>query len=264
MIRLETNDYSKLNILLENAAINTLFAWAVIEQKVKGVVYVDNADVPRTCYIHHPYGMSLLAGNSNITGFNQRFKEYALNIRQERTKEEWIQAYPDTWDKVLRDLFVDNEAIIEYDTRINFRFNKTKFCRESSHTDKDIHIQKTTKDDFAAMKGTVIPAHFWDKANDFETEGQGYSLYYKHKLAAIAFASFVKENILELGIETVEAYRGKHFAYKVCTELIGFCLENNLEPFWSCRLSNTASYKLAEKLGFEVYKENPYYQLRLS
>lgn len=264
MIRLETNDYSKLNILLENAAINTLFAWAVIGQKVKGTVYVDDTDVPRTCYILHPYGMSLLAGDSNNTAFNQMFKEYALNIRKERIKDEWIQAYPDTWDNVLKDLFMNNETIIEYDTRINFRFNKVKFYRESNTTNDDIQIQQTTKGDFTTMKGTVIPSHFWDNENDFITNGVGYSLYYKHKLAAIAFASFVEENVLELGIETIEAYRGKHFAYKVCAALIGYCLENNLEPLWSCRLSNIASYKLAGRLGFEVYKENPYYQLRLS
>lgn len=262
MILLETNDYSKLNALLDKAEINILFARAVAEQKINGRIYVDNADTPRTCYILHPYGMSLLLGDSNNVTFNQEFREYVLNINGERTNEEWMQTYPNAWDNVLKNLFVDVTAI-EYDTRINFRYNKDKRQREEKCSIRNIQIRETTKEDFEDMKDMVIPARFWDNADDFIINGKGYSLYYEQKLASIAFASFIKNNILEFGIETVEQYRGRNLAFKVCIALIDYCLENNLEPLWSCKLSNMGSYKLAEKLGFEIAKENPYYRLKI-
>jgi len=263
MILLETKDYFKLDALLDKAEINVLFARAVMEQKVKGCIYVDNVDMPRTCYILHPYGMSLLIGESNNAVFNQRFKEYVLNISGERTKEEWMQTYPDTWDQVMKNLFTHYDGVIEYDTRVNFCFNKHKFQQEEKCRTEKIRIRQTAKEDFEAMKGMVVPAHFWNNADDFMTEGKGFSLYYKHELASIAFSSFIKDNYLELGIETREQFRGKKLAYKVCSALINYCMENNLEPLWSCRLSNTGSYKLAQKLGFEVAKENAYYQLKI-
>lgn len=33
------------------------------------------------------------------------------------------------------------------------------------------------------------------------------------------------------------------------------------EPIWSCRLENTGSYKLAQKIGFLPTAEIPYYRL---
>jgi RimJ/RimL family protein N-acetyltransferase len=71
----------------------------------------------------------------------------------------------------------------------------------------------------------------------------------------------VHDNYLELGIETVEAYRGKGLAQSVCSALIDYCLQNNYEPVWSCRFENTASYRLAQKLGFEPVSTRTYYKL---
>lgn len=69
------------------------------------------------------------------------------------------------------------------------------------------------------------------------------------------------DNQLEFGIETVDGFRGKGFAFHTASSLIDYCLENNYEPVWACRLENTGSYKLAEKLGFEPTVTLPYYKL---
>jgi RimJ/RimL family protein N-acetyltransferase len=96
---------------------------------------------------------------------------------------------------------------------------------------------------------------------DFKNNGVGFSLYHNGKLAATSFSSFRFKEKLELGIETAEEFRGKGLAQKVCAALIDYCIENNLEPIWACRLENTGSYKLALKLGFEPFLEIPYYRL---
>ena len=49
--------------------------------------------------------MSLLFGNWHNKEFNVAFRDYALNIDQIRKKQEWMQAFPNNWDKVLLDLF---------------------------------------------------------------------------------------------------------------------------------------------------------------
>ena len=103
--------------------------------------------------------------------------------------------------------------------------------------------------------------HFWTDAENFLKHGAGFSLFYNNELASTAYSAYVHDNFLEIGIETIEAYRGKGLAQFVCSALIDYCLQNNLEPVWSCRLENTASCKLARKLGFEPVSKRSYYRL---
>jgi len=113
------------------------------------------------------------------------------------------------------------------------------------------------------MKGSVAPSSFWDSADDFFENGIGFSLFYENKLASTAFSAFIHDDKLEIGIETIEAFRGKGFVKYVCSSLIDYCLENGYEPIWSCRKENINSYKLAQKLGFEPIKEIPFYRLSM-
>jgi RimJ/RimL family protein N-acetyltransferase len=111
------------------------------------------------------------------------------------------------------------------------------------------------------MPGSVVPKYFWNNAEDFLERGAGYSVLHQGKLAATAYASFVIDDMLELGIETVEQFRGRGFGKYACCALIDHCLERGLEPVWACRLENTGSYKLAQKVGFEDIAHIPYYRL---
>ena len=100
---LEENNYERLINPLMQVKINNLFARSVIEKKISGKVFVDNTDNPKTFYVVHPYGMSILFGNSQNVDFNNKFLDYSLNLNKIRVKHEWMQAYPSDWDKVLPD-----------------------------------------------------------------------------------------------------------------------------------------------------------------
>lgn len=126
---LETEVYLRVADSITTVEINTLFARAMIKQKVQGKIYVDNPKSPQTFYILHPYGMSLLFGKNHNDGFNQTFKNYVLNINGERSHDEWMQTYPNDWDIVLRSLFKQSEPIIESETIVNFKFNKKKYLQ---------------------------------------------------------------------------------------------------------------------------------------
>ncbi len=271
---LNPDHYHKANALLKEVNFNTLFARAVIDKRVNGRVYADAENNPGTFYIVHSYGMSLLLGDHTNQSFNAAFKDYALNTNGERNSHEWIQIYPTEWETVLKDLFQDKliasayntqqltKGIIERNTRVNFRFNKEKYMNSNPpNTDPKIEIIDNTQQVYDQMTGIVVPRYFWDSSEDFKQNGIAYCLYYDGQLAATAFSSFVEGNQLELGIETVPEFRGKGFAQKVCAALIDYCIENDLEPVWACRLENIGSYKLAQKLGFEPALYLPYYRI---
>ncbi len=274
MIRLEKENYSRLIEPLRQVAINNLFARAVVEDRANGTVYVDDVDDPKTFYVLHSYGMSLLLGDHTNEKFNAAFREYALNTKRARDRYEWMQAFPAAWDGALDQLFAGNlvrsaenktnpdETKVELNTRVNFRFNPERY--ESSwknNAAENLSMVRTDEKLFSAMKGSVIPFYFWKSAEDFYTNGVGFSLLDQGSHASTAYSAFIFGDQLEIGIETEDAFRGKGYAQHSCSALIDYCLENGFEPVWACRLENVGSYKLAQKLGFEPSAEIPYYRL---
>lgn len=271
---LDEEFYDKLTNPLKQVSINCLFARSVIERKISGRVYVDHVENPKTFYVVHPYGMSLLFGDSQNTEFNNTFLQYSLNTNKIRNRHEWMQAYPADWHNVLTELYGNamiksaenkenkEEGIVELNTRCNFKFNRDKYFENRKTTwPQDCTVVQTNKKIYEEMTGSVVPASFWDTAEDFVTNGVGFSLLHHQNLAATAYSAFIHDNKLELGIETIPGFRGKGFAQLACSALIEYSLETGYEPVWACRLENEGSFKLAEKLGFEMYNEVPYYRL---
>ncbi len=274
MFILPKEKYDLAASALQKVAINNLFARSVIEHKVTGEVYVDDLGNPSAFYVIHPYSMTLLFGAPGNTRFNEAFRAYALNTTQQRKDTEWMQAFPQAWDETFRNLFgehlktsaetggVVHRGTIELNTRINFMFNLQRYAQRSqAAASPDIQIVRTDSTLFRAMKGSVVPIYFWNSEEDFLTNGVGFSLLYKGELASTAYASFIHDDKLELGIETIPELRGHGFAERVCAALIDYCLQHQLIPVWACRFENTGSYNLAQKLGFEPTAKIPYYRL---
>jgi GNAT superfamily N-acetyltransferase len=274
MNRLQPPNYPTAAESLQSVAINSLFARSVVERKVDGEVFVDNEASPRSFYVVHPYGMSLLWGDSENDQFNSRLSAYFRNADAARTSDHWVQAYPDSWHPRLRALFParvlapsddcsrlrSGDVVVH--TRGNFKFNRSRFEELRQGTDSaGLEIVRTDADTYYAMSGTVIPRNFWNNAEEFLSRGVGFSAFYEGSLAATAFSAFVFDGVLEIGIETVDRHRGRGYALRTCAALIDYCIEHGYEPIWSCSFANKGSRKLAERLGFEPTVSVPYYRV---
>lgn len=282
MIELDKQHYEKAIPIIRSAAINTLFALSVLEKKVEGKVFVDDEYSPTSYYVQHPYGMALLYGETNKEDFYQQLVSHMLNLEKARSGFEWLQVYPASLyskiDNILginlvkknsNDLYKktvaqdEDDKVLEYQ-RINFLFNKDKFAtmeRKFIDKNRNYKVVITTETIFNQLEGSVVPKYFWNNYNDFMKQGIGYTLLENDQPVSTAFASFVIDNKLELGIETAKKYHGSGFGNIVCAELIEYCIEHGYEPVWSCNSGNIGSIKLAQKLGFEEFKRIPYYRL---
>jgi len=124
-----------------------------------------------------------------------------------------------------------------------------------------LKLARTNAEQFGQITGTVVPRYFWRNKQAFDQQSVGFTLMDGNDPVSTAFASFIHAPQLELGIETRTEFQGQGLAQISCSALIDYCLDNNFEPVWACRLENTGSYKLAQKLGFEPIRMIPYYQL---
>ena len=166
------------------------------------------------------------------------------------------------WQNITTILDTDENNIIREYTRVNFKFNKEKYlCFKSQNNTEKFNIVRTDKQIYDNMQGSVIPKYFWKDSEHFGCNGVGFSLIYENNVASTAYSAFIHDNQLELGIETVESYRGNGFAINTCSALIDYCINKNYEPIWACRLDNIGSFNLAQKLGFEPTIYIPFYRL---
>ena len=83
---------------------------------------------------------------------------------------------------------------------------------------------------------------------------------YKEKAVSWAFSAAVSSNELDIGIETVLDHRHMGLGFAVAEKMIQYCFEQRKRPIWSCDANNTASQKIAEKLGF--VKSSEYITIR--
>ncbi len=276
MIRLASKDYGKAEEALRRLSINTMFVQSVLRECVDGEVYGDRVTEPEAFYVAHPYGMALLFGKTGSSDFEAGLAKRLTNADGSRSKAEWLQTEPGAgWDPVIGSVMQahhaslveaglpeDGDQAIWKNTRVNFRFDPAKHeASKQTHLHREHDIVRTTGELFHRQPGAVVPRFYFRNEEQFVNEGVGFTALNGGEPAATAFSAFRNETKLEIGIEASEGFRGKGYAFAVCSALIDYCLEHGLEPVWSCRRENDASYRLAQKLGFVPTVTLPYYRL---
>lgn len=270
MIELQPDVFSTLLPALRRVPINTLFARTVLEQRVAGAVWADRRDQPSLFHVIHPYGMTLLFGDARGTA-PDALKAHLLAQGAKR-RDTWLQAGSEPLSALLDDLLEVEWAAADQQpggprvqryTRSNFVFDPQRYAakRSALAPHERFAVRPMLAAEFALADIGVSPHQFWTSADQFFAHGGGWCLERDGALASMAFSSFRFDHQLEIGVETRSNYRGRNFAFHAACALIDQCIAQGLEPVWSCRKENKASYKLALALGFVPTIEIPYYRL---
>jgi len=200
--------------------------------------------------------MSLLFGDVGNERFNNALLDYFAGTRK---RDEWLQAHPRDWYDMLEGMVATGKA--QRHNRLNFAFDRAQFEKDNPPSLLDGHeIVPTTEKMFANIQGYVTPSAFWLDVRQF-MEHMHFTVIIDGEPASTAFTAYRHDDALEIGIETAQKHRGKGLAQVVCAQLIRYCIEQGLEPMWTCRLENTASTNLAGRLGFRETMRLPYYHI---
>lgn len=259
---LPKDQYLKVIPLIERVSCNILFAEVVVFHKAPGSIYVDQIDDPTICLIIHKYGMSLLTGISNQLFSNNLNHFLASNQRIIK----WLLVYPDTLSSIIYENNADriydhnmspiskNGVFLCRTKRVMFDYTGVKNCPTSKY-----NIKKMDRNDYVRINGPEAPKNFWETPEDFIDNGIGFLIELDGTIACYCFSSFANSNKIEIGIETVSSYRRKGLASIIATHMLRYCIDNKLQPLWSCRIENIQSMNLAQKLGFTPKSEHEYF-----
>jgi len=238
--------------------------FAVLEQRQRGQVFVDNPNYPESALVVTDFGFMNYIGGKRDNDFDAGLARlFAAGGALRPSYLLWYSP-PAQWQKRLDALGPDSVRRRER-TRFAFQQNRTDCLSEPTecpagfelrNLDKDL-IQKTRK------LGINIDSRFWSSAQDFCEHGLGVGLLKDGEVVSLCYAACVADSLAEIDIVTQPEYRRRALGECVARQFIKECVHKAITPTWDCFEGNTASLRLAEKLGFEAIRTYPMYSFNV-
>jgi RimJ/RimL family protein N-acetyltransferase len=96
----------------------------------------------------------------------------------------------------------------------------------------------------------------WPSLEQYYAKGFGAAARHGDQLVGWCTAEYVSETRCGVGIETLEAFRGKNVATAMAARFTVEALHRGVHPHWECDARNAASAHVAEKAGFTLLDES--------
>jgi RimJ/RimL family protein N-acetyltransferase len=235
-----------LRTLFPRATPNPLRCFAILEGRAVGRILTDDPVHPRWAAVQ-----ALADGTLYLGG---RFEapvlaELVRDLR--KTSEVVILLWPD--DPRLALLPPDPDYVgvaIDFTQRANAQDEwPLRPSPEGCHLqrmDAALHRRSNSYDWNVATFGSA------ERALE---QGLGFCLLRDETIVCEAFAGPAALGMIELGVGTHEAYRGRGFATYTCLHLVQECERLGYQTFWNAAQQNLASVALARRLGYQVEHE---------
>ena len=118
----------------------------------------------------------------------------------------------------------------------------------SDRPDEEIIMRMMTGDEVAAMEGA--PPELFEELTRAALVGKQAATFVDGKAVSFCDATSETETLWDVGIETLEPYRGSGYAALAVSYMIDQQDRRGKRPVWGAEESNPPSMRLAEKLGF--------------
>ncbi len=105
---------------------------------------------------------------------------------------------------------------------------------------------------------------WWSSIDEFLDKSHGYCMITHNEITNYSMGNFLSDNVMTVGVETIEAHRRKGLSQITSEAFIEECFKNNQQVQWECMAENTPSYQLAEKLRFKRTNEYTLYSFPFS
>ncbi|MGD2248851.1 MAG: GNAT family N-acetyltransferase [Candidatus Methanofastidiosia archaeon] len=257
--------YDKVRKMFNDKKFN-IRVMSVIERNTKGRIWVDNIKNPSSALVWSYFDIFSLGGNEKNEQFNYALEQFILeNIVPEAQSIGLhyfaVQLHPvDTWEKIIREIFA---RPLEINYEYCFAFNYGLYQKFSRVNTPSHGVLVQVDADFLE-KGVTNPlrteiTETWDSLDAFMQKGVGVCLVLHDEIVCRCISRHVAGNHHNMSIFTAKEHRKRGFATLTAQTFIDICLSRGLIPVWMADEDNTASIRIAEKLGFEKTGKYPDY-----
>ena len=221
----------------------SVYPLSVVEGIQEGDIFTDSVqEYDKVLFWAHS-GFAYLSGN-----IDEHFLEDTYEFMLDRAKTNTKRFLLMTRNRYIQEYFEAKNDVIE-EKRYLFEYSEAKGYIEPS-LPEGYELKEIDDRLLKQISGEIVPSLFWNDANDFLIKGKGYCITCNNDIASWAFSAAVSTKETDIGIETKPEYKQQGLGMIVANKMIQYTIQQEKEPVWACHYKNTASEKMAEKLGF--------------
>lgn len=244
---LHTDEYAIAKPFFENFNIYETILYSILENKSAGVIFTDNKINPSFVLVCSPSTVSIPNAYAYLSG---ELNESSL-IR--------VASYLKTLPKI--------SLVVPFDWKFRFFFEKLGFNSiERMQLRRPFHffnldnwkqslpnqytISKIDKKNFSQCNWHSFILSCYGDEDHFFASGMGFCLLDQEKIISESYG-LIANGKAEIGVITDKNYRSQNLGTIISAIVLDYCYKYNIEPYWNCDISNSASMAIAKKLGFE-------------
>jgi len=234
---------------------------AVIEGRLRGRVFVDDAEDPGAAFVWTGTECAYLTGGEENSKFKQALHQLILEDiipAAQSGGRDYLSlfSFPESYAAKLESLF---SAQLPLRTPLStFSFDQELFfARHGGPRDrlggtltlKRIGTKELANPRNAHLAGEI--AAYWGTTGSFLDEGAGYCVLDGESLVSWCYVQAYGQQAQTIDIWTASSHRRRGLGTLVAAAVIDSSLADGYSPFWICDKANIGSRRLAERLGFE-------------
>lgn len=258
VFELDKKDFEKILPLYLREGMVFPLILAVIQQKQRGWVFVDDPLHPAFVMVMNNFGFMQFIGAKELNDDFIKFLE---------SPKAYIPSYllwysPPLQIQKIFDGFAHEHA--RRRERARFVFNK-QVIENPAECPAGFDVQYLDNELIKKIEHFKldIGSRFWMSTDDFLENGIGACVMKDGEVASLCYSACVVNNLAEIDVVTQEEYRGMGLAVVAAQNFMSECLRREIAPTWDCFINNTASMKLAGKLGFEQEQTYNFYSFNV-
>lgn len=225
-----------------------VYPLSIAEQYQKGDIFAKTETEFKTVLFWHYSGFASLSGE-----YDESFLEFVYDLISDRYGKNSRRFILFNDEQRITDYF-RNKDNIKIEQRYFFEYDSSNYG-EPVNLQGDCQIKAIDRELISKINGRITPCFSWKSTDDFLSKGKGYCIVTDNAVAAWAFSAAISGEEIDIGVETDENYRGMGFAAMASKAMIKYILSENKKPVWACHSQNTASAKLADRIGFKKINE---------
>ena len=241
MKKVDECEYKKFIEWAGNNTANRVYPLSIAEGFQKGDIFVNDGDNVKAVLFWHYCGFAYISGNAS--------ESFLRDIYSMMTaKEEDRRLVLITDDNSVIDWFHKNtDAALN--TRVEYEHSLEAPVSVPFDSER-FKIERIDADTLSGISGRIVPSFSWESDERFLKNGFGYAALEGSNICAVAFSSAVSSDEVDVGVETMEAYRMNGLAATVSAAMCSEILSIGKKPVWAHAATNEGSMHTALKCGF--------------